>query len=117
MKVIGAGLPRTGTLSQKVALEMLGFGPCYHMVNVLTNLPLSKQWSGNVTRRQPQGQERNYEKYTWEVQYFAQTSFSLIRAAPIKPPLTHQRAVRPATCGVGLICTLYVPLKATTPVA
>ena len=27
MKVIGAGLPRTGTLSQKVALEMLGFGP------------------------------------------------------------------------------------------
>jgi Sulfotransferase domain len=44
MKVIGAGLPRTGTLSQKVALEMLGFGPCYHMVNVLTNLPLSEQW-------------------------------------------------------------------------
>jgi hypothetical protein len=44
MKVIGAGLPRTGTLSQKVALEMLGFGPCYHMVNVLTDLPLSKQW-------------------------------------------------------------------------
>ena len=44
MKVIGAGLPRTGTLSQKVALEMLGFGPCYHMVNVLTNLPLAKHW-------------------------------------------------------------------------
>lgn len=44
MKVIGAGLPRTGTLSQKVALEMLGFGPCYHMVNILTNLPLSTQW-------------------------------------------------------------------------
>jgi Sulfotransferase domain len=44
MKVIGAGLPRTGTLSQKIALEMLGFGPCYHMVNVLTNLPLHRQW-------------------------------------------------------------------------
>jgi hypothetical protein len=44
MKVIGAGLPRTGTLSQKVALETLGFGPCYHMVNVLTNLPLSQGW-------------------------------------------------------------------------
>ena len=44
MKVIGAGLPRTGTLSQKIALEMLGFGPCYHMVNVLTNLPSSGQW-------------------------------------------------------------------------
>ncbi len=44
MKVIGAGLPRTGTLSQKVALEMLGFGPCYHMVNVLTDLPLARHW-------------------------------------------------------------------------
>jgi hypothetical protein len=44
MKVIGAGLPRTGTLSQKVALEMLGFRPCYHMVNVLAELPLAKQW-------------------------------------------------------------------------
>ncbi|MFZ0977626.1 MAG: sulfotransferase family protein [Solirubrobacteraceae bacterium] len=46
MKVIGAGLPRTGTLSQKVALEMLGFGPCYHMVNVLTDLPLAEHWAG-----------------------------------------------------------------------
>ena len=43
MKGIGAWLPRTGTLSQKGALEMLGFGPCYHMVNVLTDLPLSRR--------------------------------------------------------------------------
>jgi len=35
MDVIGAGLGRTGTLSLKVALEMLGFGPCLHMVSVL----------------------------------------------------------------------------------
>jgi Sulfotransferase domain len=48
MKVIGAGLPRTGTLSQKVALEMLGFGPCYHMVNVLTDLPLTEQWADAI---------------------------------------------------------------------
>jgi hypothetical protein len=31
LKVIGAGLPRTGTLSLKAALEELGFGLCYHM--------------------------------------------------------------------------------------
>jgi Sulfotransferase domain len=30
MKVIGAGLPRTGTMSLKLALEQLGCGPCYH---------------------------------------------------------------------------------------
>jgi sulfotransferase family protein len=44
MKVIGAGLPRTGTLSQKVALEMLGVGPCYHMVNVLLDLDQVGPW-------------------------------------------------------------------------
>ena len=38
MKVIGAGLPRTGTLTQKVALEMLGLGPCYHWVDVLADI-------------------------------------------------------------------------------
>ena len=38
MKVIGAGLPRTATTTQMVALEMLGFGPCYHMRNVLWDL-------------------------------------------------------------------------------
>ncbi len=48
MKLIGAGLPRTGTLSQKVALEMLGFGPCYHMVNVLMDLDLAPQWARAV---------------------------------------------------------------------
>jgi hypothetical protein len=38
MRLIGAGLPRTGTLSQKLALEMLGFGPCYHWVDVIADL-------------------------------------------------------------------------------
>jgi hypothetical protein len=32
LKVIGAGFGRTGTLSLKLALEQIGFGPCYHMV-------------------------------------------------------------------------------------
>jgi hypothetical protein len=32
LKVIGAGLSRTGTLSLKLALEALGFGPCFHMM-------------------------------------------------------------------------------------
>jgi len=45
MKLIGAGLPRTATLTQKIALEMLGYGPCYHMVNVLSDLSLTPQWS------------------------------------------------------------------------
>jgi hypothetical protein len=35
LSVIGAGLPRTATWSQKLALEQLGFGPCYHMSEAL----------------------------------------------------------------------------------
>ncbi len=37
LKVIGAGFGRTGTLSLKRALERLGFGKCYHMVEVIPN--------------------------------------------------------------------------------
>jgi hypothetical protein len=39
LKVIGAGLPRTATTTQLVALEQLGFGPCYHMRDLLGDLP------------------------------------------------------------------------------
>jgi Sulfotransferase domain len=45
MKLIGAGLPRTATMTQKIALErILGLGPCYHMANILTNLSLVPRW-------------------------------------------------------------------------
>jgi hypothetical protein len=45
MMVIGAGLPRTGTLTQKLALEELGFGPAYHWVNVIADLDQVEQWN------------------------------------------------------------------------
>lgn len=44
MDVIGAGLPRTATLTQKLALEQLGFAPCYHMVDVLSDLGRADLW-------------------------------------------------------------------------
>ncbi|HEX5309624.1 MAG TPA: sulfotransferase [Solirubrobacteraceae bacterium] len=44
MRLIGAGLPRTGTLTQKVALETLGFEPCYHWVNVIADLEQVGVW-------------------------------------------------------------------------
>src|ERR1700733_712501 len=52
MKVIGAGLPRTATTSQAIAYEKLGFGPCYHMRDVLMDMDKGlSQWeavaSGN----------------------------------------------------------------------
>lgn len=40
LKVIGAGLGRTGTYSLKLALNELGFGPCHHMEDVAKDLPV-----------------------------------------------------------------------------
>ncbi|MQA01166.1 MAG: sulfotransferase family protein [Dehalococcoidia bacterium] len=36
MRVIGVGFGRTGTLSLKSALEELGAGPCFHMMDLIT---------------------------------------------------------------------------------
>jgi hypothetical protein len=44
LRVIGAGLPRTGTTSMKAALERLGFGPCYHMFEVFTHPDHVDRW-------------------------------------------------------------------------
>jgi hypothetical protein len=44
LDVIGAGLGRTGTLSLKVALERLGFGPCYHMTEVYAHADHPVAW-------------------------------------------------------------------------
>jgi sulfotransferase family protein len=44
LSVIGAGFGRTGTMSLKLALDQLGFGPCYHMTEVFKNPKASGYW-------------------------------------------------------------------------
>ena len=44
MQVIGSGFGRTGTLSLKSALETLGFGRCYHMMEVIRRPGHVKVW-------------------------------------------------------------------------
>ena len=44
LKVIGAGLGRTGTMSLKLALERLGLGPCYHMAELIMNPERTPLW-------------------------------------------------------------------------
>ena len=44
IKIIGAGYGRTGTLSLKVALDELGFGPCYHMTEVFRSPEDIPRW-------------------------------------------------------------------------
>ncbi|MFT4562303.1 MAG: hypothetical protein ACI9BW_002047 [Gammaproteobacteria bacterium] len=44
LSVIGAGFGRTGTLSMKSALEILGFGPCHHMLEVNSDVAQRDTW-------------------------------------------------------------------------
>lgn len=45
IELIGAGFGRTGTLSMKAALERLGLGPCYHMIEVFAHLDHAGAWA------------------------------------------------------------------------
>lgn len=44
LKLIGAGLGRTGTVSLKLALEQLGYGPCYHMTELFMHMDHAAGW-------------------------------------------------------------------------
>lgn len=47
LELIGAGLPRTGTLTQAEALKILGITPCFHWIDVLADLDGQvPQWDG-----------------------------------------------------------------------
>jgi hypothetical protein len=48
----GAGFGRTGTMSLKVALEELGFGPCYHMSEVFTHPEHVELWRAATREEQ-----------------------------------------------------------------
>ncbi|WP_420645256.1 sulfotransferase family protein [Candidatus Leptofilum sp.] len=52
LKVIGSGFGRTGTLSLKAALEILGFAPCYHMKEVIKRPSHIKLWQ-QIAHNQP----------------------------------------------------------------
>jgi hypothetical protein len=41
LQVIGAGVGRTGTNSLRLALNQLGFGPCYHMYELILDAPVN----------------------------------------------------------------------------
>lgn len=53
IRVIGAGLGRTGTASLKFALERLLGAPCYHMIEVFNHPEHVPLWHGAALGRMP----------------------------------------------------------------
>ena len=62
LEVIGAGFGRTGTMSLKVALEELGFGPCYHMIEVFEHPQHVSLWEAPI-RGEPLDWEQIFGSY------------------------------------------------------
>ena len=51
LKVVGAGVSRTGTHSLKIALEQLLGGPCHHMVEILGDPTQAPGWIDAIEGR------------------------------------------------------------------
>ena len=62
LQVIGAALPRTGTLSLKFALEMLGLGRCYHMSELICDP--SPRWRWTFARWKPSLLDPLWKEYS-----------------------------------------------------
>src|ERR1700712_5108190 len=72
LKVIGSGFGRTGTLSLKLALEQLGLGPCYHMVEVVKAPAAAADWEA-AADGQPVDWDRVFQGYRATVDWPAAT--------------------------------------------
>lgn len=62
LKIIGAGFGRTGTMSLKHALEVLEYGPCYHMIE-LTNEPENVKFWEKAARQKQVNWDELFEAY------------------------------------------------------
>jgi hypothetical protein len=56
LRIVGAGLGRTGTLSLKLALERLLGAPCYHMMEVFAHPEHIPRWHSAAAGRMPDWQ-------------------------------------------------------------
>jgi hypothetical protein len=64
LKLINAGLGRTGTTSLQAALERLGFGPCYHMFDIVSSEARLEQWLKIVCDAQHPDWQAVFDGYT-----------------------------------------------------
>lgn len=80
LQVIGAGVGRTGTYSLKLALNLLGVGPCHHMEEVILHLPQQVPLWAKAEAGQPDW-PAIFKGYTSAVDWPTATFFRELNAA------------------------------------
>lgn len=68
LKLIGAGFGRTGTMSMKTALEMLGLGPCHHMKEIFAHPEQREMWR-SMANGGPRDWDKVFENYNSSVDW------------------------------------------------
>ncbi|WP_424928859.1 sulfotransferase family protein [Amaricoccus tamworthensis] len=82
LQIIGSGFGRTGTMSTKMALEQLGFGPCHHMTEVMGDPEQPPFWKAQVAGEAVDWQSA-FAKYTAQVDFPCAAVWpELLRAFP-----------------------------------
>jgi hypothetical protein len=92
LRVVGAGVGRTGTESLKLALELLLGGPCYHMSEVLSHTESVAYWASAGRGEMPDW-DQVFEGYVAAVDWPVAAYWPELSAAfPDAPVLLSTRA-------------------------
>lgn len=86
LNIIGAGFGRTGTNSLRIALNMLGVGPCYHMHEVRYNAGHKTMWNRILNGSRPDWDHvfRNYTAAVdWPVTHYWDQLIDLFPSARV----------------------------------
>ena len=68
LRLLGAGFGRTGTSSTKLALEMLGWGPCHHMHEIRDHPEQLSYWN-SATRGEPMDWDSVFKGYVSQIDW------------------------------------------------
>jgi hypothetical protein len=88
LQVIGSGVGRTGTHSLKLALEQLGFGKCYHMMELFQN-PEGLSFFQKAERGEAVDWDKLFEGYKSAVDYPVAKYYKEIIAAYPNAKIIH----------------------------
>ena len=86
LRIVGAGLGRTGTLSLKFALEKLLGAPCYHMMELFSHPEHVGPWHAAARGQMPDW-HRLFSGYAAAVAMYPGGCYSLVKEQVVRPLL------------------------------